>query len=212
MEIAYREGASLVKYLDTQGVWTIGIGATSSEIPDLASWPLNKSMLIPDVIKMFIKSLDKYAKAVDDALKVEVEQHQFDALVSICYNIGIGGMRGSTFMKRINAKASSKDIATAIMAWTKNPELVGRRTGEMNLYTKGRYINDGTVLLFPVSDKTHQPLYKKGRAIDLRPYLESKEEAIEKHKEEPVIMQQPQDTVEPSKSAWEKLKDILLGF
>jgi GH24 family phage-related lysozyme (muramidase) len=97
------EGICLTKYLDSVNVWTVGVGATKTEIPDLASWPREKSLTIPECFDLLEESLEDYEEAVNRNLKVRVTQEQFDALVSICYNIGTGGLARSTFIKRINA-------------------------------------------------------------------------------------------------------------
>jgi lysozyme len=36
--------------------------------------------------------------------QVEVNQNQFDAMVSLAYNIGVGAFSNSTLLKRVNAK------------------------------------------------------------------------------------------------------------
>ena len=89
-QLAGLEGMILTKYYDSVGVQTIGIGATQSDIPDLKSWPWDKKLTIEECISLFEKHVQKYVNAVNSVLKVKVGQHQFDALVSICYNIGTG--------------------------------------------------------------------------------------------------------------------------
>lgn len=103
--IASLEGVCLTKYLCSAGVWTIGVGATRSEIPDIADWPKEKSLTIDECFDLLRRGIKKYTDAINAVLKVEISQSQFDALASICFNIGTGGLRGSTFMRRINAKA-----------------------------------------------------------------------------------------------------------
>ncbi len=62
-------------------------------------------------------------------------------------------------------------VASAIMQWTKQKELVGRRMKEATLFTKGIYSNNGTALLFPVSTVTHKPIYSQGKSINVMRYL-----------------------------------------
>jgi lysozyme len=181
------EGMALTKYLDSVNVHTISVGVTKSDIPDLDSWPWTKELTIKEAMDYFDKALTKYVNAVNKALRVPVRQHQFDALVSICFNIGTSGMANSTFMKRINAKASDSSIRSAMMSWVKAggktlPGLVTRRTKEANLYLYGDYGN-GKVNLFPVDPKSHRPIYSKGKSIDVKKYLESSAEVVEKEAE-----------------------------
>lgn len=164
------EGICTTFYLDSVGVKTLGIGVTKTEIPNINELPWNTEYSVSDIFKLFDKSLKRYEDAVNNTLKVSIEQHQFDALVSICYNIGTGGLRGSTFMKRINNKDTDKRIGDAIMMWNKPPEIIGRRNKERLLYTTGNYGN-GKALLFPVNPNTKKPVYSKGKEIIVRNYL-----------------------------------------
>lgn len=164
------EGICLSKYYDSVGVATIGVGITRTEIPDLASWPLNKQISIKECFELLDKSLARYVNAVNKVLKVKITQSQFDALVSICFNIGTSGLTKSTFMKRINAQASERDIFNAIMMWNKPPEILGRRRKEASLFTTGVYAGDGKANLFPVSKAGH-PLYARGKIINLTEYI-----------------------------------------
>lgn len=173
------EGFSPTPYLDSVGVKTVGFGATASDIPDLDKWPWDKEMSLEEALKMLKKHQKKYADAVNKALKVDVKQHEFDALVTITYNIGTGGMAGSTFMKRVNAKASTQSVADAMMMWNKGTingkrvvikGLTNRRREEGNLYKTGNYNNDRKCTLITPNKKTHKPKYVG--TIDLGPYLD----------------------------------------
>ncbi len=100
-ELFGHEGLCLSPYLDSVGVVTIGFGATNSEIPGLS---LNHpDLTMKEAVELFHISIKKYENAVNNTLKVNLSQERFDALVSICYNIGCGGLAGSTFMKLINS-------------------------------------------------------------------------------------------------------------
>jgi lysozyme len=171
--LAGLEGVSLKIYLDSVNVRTISVGVTKTEIPNINEWPWDKQITMREAMDLFEKALGRYEKAVLDTLKVSIPQHKFDALVSICYNIGVGGLKGSTFMKRINAGASDDQVGAAMMMWTKAggkvlKGLVNRRTKEVNLYKTGNY-GDGTAVLIDVNPKTHKPIYKK--TIKVSDYL-----------------------------------------
>lgn len=172
VEILGHEGICLSPYLDSVGVWTIAGGATKSEIPNLNG--NHPDITIKEALDLFSLSIRKYENAVNKALNVAVTQEQFDALVSICYNIGTGGLAGSTFIKRINAGASSELIAQAIKMWNKPKEIMGRRNKEARLFAYGAYSNNGKALLFPVNPVTHHPMYNKGKEIDVLALLEDK--------------------------------------
>ena len=77
---------------------------------------------------------DKFASEVTALIKSKVNQNQFNALVSIAYNIGINGFKTSSFLKLVNKNPNDPKIKEAIMLWTKNKELIGRRKSEVNQY------------------------------------------------------------------------------
>lgn len=176
IELANYEALSNTVYLDSVGVRTIGIGMTSSEIPDIKQWSWERRLENDQCVRMFEDSLVRYENAVIKAINpgVMITQAQFDALVSITYNIGTGGMAGSTFMKRVNSGARPEDVAAAMQSWNKGggrviKGLVNRRAAEGKVYLTGKYTNDGTVTHIEVNPKNHQPIYK-GR-VDIRPYI-----------------------------------------
>ena len=73
------------------------------------------------------------------AVKVPVTQSQFDAMVSLAYNIGQGAFAKSTLVKELNAGASKAEVAVQFMRWNKanGRELAGltrRRKAEKNLF------------------------------------------------------------------------------
>lgn len=174
IDLICKEGVSTQVYLDSVGVKTIGIGATVSEIPDLNKWPLDKSLTLQQVFDLFPRSLAKYEQAVNVAVKVPLEQHQFDALVSICYNIGVGGLKGSQFIKKINNGESMQSIHAAIMMWTKNKELIGRRKKEADLYTTGKYNNNGKTQLYDTGGTGHI-IWNRTKTIEVADYVQHEE-------------------------------------
>lgn len=169
--IASLEGLATQLYLDSVNVLTIGIGATVSEIPDIKSKPWSYTITIQEAVVLFQKSLVKYENAVNRALKVDITQQQFNALVSICYNIGTGGLSISTFIKRINTKDSAQRVYDAILMWNKPREIVGRRTKEAKLFRYQTYPDSMQVNHFPISATSHKPIYSKGKLINLYDYL-----------------------------------------
>lgn len=171
IELANYEALANTKYVDSGGVHTIAIGATVSEIPDLVKWAWDRALTDKECCDLFVKSLAKYENAVNKVLKVKITQAQFDALVSITYNIGVGdtttlegGMAGSTFMRRLNAGNDPRLVVSAMQAWNKdNGKVVNglkiRRAAEGQVFLSGKYLNNGTVARIKVDSKTHKPIY-----------------------------------------------------
>lgn len=127
------EGFKLAPYLDTKGIPTIGVGCTYYEDGTkvkMTDPPLTEKRAM-ELFKFVLKT---YELAVYSNTRDDINQNQFDSLVSCCFNIGVNGFKNSTLVKRINARASDQSIENAFMMWTKNKELIGRRKREVKLY------------------------------------------------------------------------------
>lgn len=131
------EGCKLTAYLDGGGVWTIGYGHTSAAGAPEVKRGLKISL--QDAKDIFVRDVVKYEAAVDKAINRPMTQGQFDAMVSLCYNIGPGAFAGSTLVRKFNAG----DIAGAKRAfgsWIKDngkvvKGLQNRRADEQNHFT-----------------------------------------------------------------------------
>ena len=128
-----REGLRLRPYLDTQGVPTIAMGNTF--YLDGKKVTMSDRPLSLNEAKTLARSVaDIFANKVDYLVTSNVNQNQFNALVSLAYNIGINGFRKSTVLKLVNKNPNDPMIRQAFMMWTKNKELIGRRQSEVNQY------------------------------------------------------------------------------
>lgn len=137
------EGIGLTKYKDSVGVWTIGIGATRTEIPDLATWPRDKALTVQQCFDLLDESLDKYEKPLDKVLTKEIPQNWYDALVSWLYNVGTGWIHKGTVIQKINAGASAHTVANTLRQYMTPPEIAGRREKEATLLETGKYTMTG---------------------------------------------------------------------
>lgn len=126
--IALREGVRLECYRDTRGIPTIGVGHTSAAGPPTVVVGLTITMAECDDI--LARDLRGTEDAVNAAVRVPIPQNAFDACVSLAFNIGGGGFRGSSVVRDINAE-DFQAAADAFLMWDKPPELLGRRKGEM---------------------------------------------------------------------------------
>lgn len=173
VELAGHEGICLSKYKDSVGVWTIGIGATRTEIPDIYKWPLSKRITMEEAFKLFKKSIRRYENALNKHLTRKIKQTEYDALCSWCYNVGVGWVHRATVIRRINNGESGMRLYDALMMYRKPPEITGRRKKEAKLLAHGIYSNEGKALLFPVSSKGY-PIYRLGKSINVWEYLGEK--------------------------------------
>ena len=84
------------------------------------------------------KTLAPFEHAVN-AIKVDLTQNEFDALVSLCYNIGAGNFASSTLVKMLKAGDVKSEIAKQFLRWDKanGKPLAGltrRRNAEAELF------------------------------------------------------------------------------
>ena len=130
------EGFSANSYLCPAGVWTIGYGHTGPEVKEGLRITETEGQAI------LKKDLIRFEKIVEDNVKVELSQNQFDALVSFIFNIGGGAFKESTLLKRLNSKEDPNTAAREEMPrWNKGGERVleglkRRRNAEVELFTK----------------------------------------------------------------------------
>lgn len=134
--IKQQEGLVLHPYKDQVGIWTIGYGSTYYENGNHVA-DGDPSITIERARELFNNTSVQYSHAVAYWTKPVLKQNQFDALFSLCYNIGTSGFRGSTLLKIINGQPG--DLRKAWYAWNKAgdrvlQDLVDRRKAEYNLY------------------------------------------------------------------------------
>lgn len=130
--VAKYEGCRLEAYKCPAGVWTIGYGHTAGVKPGdkLASKEEAKKMLKQD--------LEKYGNYVNSCVKkglivFSLNQNQFDALTSFCYNCGNGSLQ------KLVSGRDAVTIADKMLQYNKGggkvlPGLVRRREEEKTLF------------------------------------------------------------------------------
>ena len=134
------EGFYPTIYFDIVGVKTLGYGMTGKEIEGLKTvTETQASEMLEDLLN------NKYALPIKnslDARRFTLKQNEFDALVSMAYNIGVNGLLGSTLYKNVTAGIKDKATITAsFQAWSnaggkKVEGLYRRRTEEAEMFLK----------------------------------------------------------------------------
>ena len=95
------EGFSANAYLDVVKIPTIGWGNTF--YADGRKVKLGDQISKADALELLEFVANKYfADKIFPKIKVKVSQNQFDAMVSLAYNIGLGAFLKSTLLKKIN--------------------------------------------------------------------------------------------------------------
>lgn len=127
------EGCRLKSYTCSAGVWTIGYGRTGGIKPGQTITQATADLwLAEDIVK--------YAAGVDNCVKVPLNDNQYAALISFCYNVGAGALAKSTLMRRLNMR-DYLGAADEFLKWTRArgkelPGLVRRRKTERELFLK----------------------------------------------------------------------------
>jgi lysozyme len=140
--IKNEEGCILHVYKDQVGLDTIGVGHL---VQPGENWPATITMQqAEDLLK---SDLAKYEANVNKQVKVELSQWEFDALVSLAFNIGNGNFNKSSVLRYLNMG----DKATAagwFKVWNKAkkngklitlPVLTNRRAREIRVFLEGIY-------------------------------------------------------------------------
>lgn len=127
------EGCRLTSYQDVGGVWTIGYGHTSNVYA-------NMSITQQQADAFLEQDLQRFSQAVASAVKVPLNQYQFDALVSFCYNVGVHAFATSSLLKRLNRgdySGACEEMDLWIHAGGKVVQgLVNRRNAEQALFNR----------------------------------------------------------------------------
>ena len=134
------EGFYSKPYLDPIGIPTIGYGATyypNKKKVTMKDKPLTEKEA-SDLLKEMMVT---YENDVKRLVKRELNQNQFDALVSFTYNLGSANLGKSTLLKKINANPCDKTIKDEFLKWNRAGGkvlngLTRRRNAEAELYFK----------------------------------------------------------------------------
>lgn len=138
--IKYFEGLSLKPYLDAVNIPTIGFGNTY--YPDGKKVTLQDKEITEEKafeILEYIANKD-FGSNINKVAKVQLNQNQFDALVSFAYNIGNGNFNSSTLLRWLN-QGNYKEASMQLLRWDKSKGIVlngltKRRKAEKELFDR----------------------------------------------------------------------------
>ena len=94
--VKHFEGFESAAYLCPANVWTIGYGRTKN---------VKEGDVITEIQaeRDLLEELEEFGEQVLSVVDVELNQNEFDALTSWTYNLGVGNLRSSTLLKKLNA-------------------------------------------------------------------------------------------------------------
>jgi len=143
--IKFYEESNIVKllaYLDPVGIYTIGWGNTFN-------YTKNRAVQKGDTITkaeaqlFFDIHLQSIIAGLKKLLKVNINENQFNALLSWVYNFNLETLAKSTLLKRLNAGENKELVANEFLKWNKGRVngklvvlrgLVSRRRAEADLF------------------------------------------------------------------------------
>ena len=127
------EGCRLEAYRCSAGRWTIGYGHTDGVKKGMKITQQQAELIFQNDIVLFSKSVSNVIGSVN------LNQNQFDALISFAYNCGIGNLKKSTLLMRIKENPNDERIGYEFLRWTYSngrylAGLARRRKAEAELY------------------------------------------------------------------------------
>lgn len=120
------------------GTLTIGYGHTGADVRP------GMTVTEDQATELLRKDVGSAERAIARHVKVELNQNEYDALVSFVFNVGEGNFQGSTLLKKLN-QGRHDEVPGEMMKWInskgkKMTGLVNRRSAEAGLWSKGAFI------------------------------------------------------------------------
>ena len=145
-KVAAWEGFKPRAYHDAGGKLTIGGGhlLTRSELSAGKIWIQGEAVRYAaglsdrQILDLLAQDLKGAENAVNEGVKVELQQNQFDALVSFCFNVGDTAFKNSTLLRRLN-QGGYEEVPAQLRRWVHChgavvAGLVKRRKNEIDLW------------------------------------------------------------------------------
>ena len=125
------EGCELKAYKCAAGVLTIGYGSTKGVTE-------NMEITQQEADDLLIHEMNEYEGYINDLVTVDLNQSQYDSLVSWVFNLGPANLQASTLLKVLNAK-DYEGVPAQIKRWNKAggkvlEGLIRRREAEALLF------------------------------------------------------------------------------
>lgn len=126
-QLMQREGVKLRAYKDSRGINTIGCGHTGRMSPPMVDVSMTITKL--QCQQYLASDLAPVERTINSVIKKPMTQNQFDAMVSLAFNIGNGGFTGSSVVHHFN-NGDIKGAANSFLMWEKPASLKTRRESE----------------------------------------------------------------------------------
>ena len=125
------EGCELEAYRCAANVLTIGYGSTKGVKE-------GDTITQEEADNLLLHEMNEYEGYINDMVEVNLEQNQFDAMVSWVFNLGPANLKASTLLKVLNSK-DYDGVPMQIKRWNKaagqvKQGLIRRREAEALLF------------------------------------------------------------------------------
>lgn len=128
------EGCKLQAYKDVGGIWTVGYGHVNTWVKE------GVSITQEAAENILLLDIERFEKGVNELARIPIMSNQFSALVCLAFNIGLGALKKSTLLKKLN-QVDFQVAADEFLRWDKVqgksiPGLARRRAAERALFLK----------------------------------------------------------------------------
>ena len=144
--IKEHEKLKLEAYEIGDGMVTIGYG--HAEPIQTSRFKKGDKITIEEANKLFMEDLKKAEDGLrrlftmwnDQGINVMISQHMWDSMVSMAYNMGVGGLRSTDFVLSLKdqnyIEAADSILSSGVKKADKFPGLINRREAEKELFLK----------------------------------------------------------------------------
>lgn len=127
------EGLRHTAYDDGYGNMTIGVGHLIKPDEEKLYYT---TLSTKQAHKLLERDMQPCERTIDNKVASPLTQHQFDALMSFCHNIGPDKFASSDVVRHVN-KQNYQKAADAMLSWNKPAELTKRRKQERKVFLQG---------------------------------------------------------------------------
>lgn len=151
------DNTRLFAYQDTRGIWTIGWG--SIFMPDGSRVGPNSVITKKQADDLLTNRLaNEFEPGVRRMITTPITQSMYDALVSLAYNMGVAGLRGTRIISLMNS--GDYRGAASVIPLTKNNSgtLLNRRNDEQRTFMRDGFPTlEGEIEPAPTPSQTETP-------------------------------------------------------
>lgn len=127
------EGLKHTAYDDGHGNMTIGVGHLIKPNEEKLYYT---TLSTKQAHKLLERDMEPCERTIDAKVSSPLTQHQFDALMSFCHNIGTDNFANSNVIRQINRQNYHK-AADAMLSWDRPASIIKRRQKERKLFLQG---------------------------------------------------------------------------